>query len=141
MNTVTITSKTDADGNMLAAVTYTETEILRFIEKAGQVDQLNNELRQVRQQVRDYFGELDYSNGETTVHRDSINELLVGIGSDKIRTKWRATVTIEAIVSGYTAEDEDDATNCIQDDITIDIGSSADIEIENIDVTDVEEEE
>jgi len=141
MNTVTITSKTDADGNMLAAVTYTETEILRFIEKAGQVDQLNFELRQVRQQVRDYFGELDYSNGETTIHRDSINELLVRIGSDKIRTKWTARVTIEATVSGYTAEDEDDATCCIQDDITIDIGSSADIEIDGIDVTDVEEEE
>ena len=122
-------------------ITYTEAEVQGFIRKAKAYTDGIESIEQLRLKVRDYFNELDYSDGETTVHRDSINELLVKIGSDKIRTKWRATVTIEAIVSGYTAEDEDDATNCIQDDITIDIGSSADIEIENINVTDVEEEE
>ena len=141
MNTITITSKTDADGTMLAAVTYTETEILRFIEKAGQVDILYKDIRNSQYKVRDFFSELEWSEGEATVQRHAVNELLVSIGCDKLRTKWSARITIEAIVSGYTAEDEDEASDCIEQDIDVSIGSGANISIEVIDVSDIQEEE
>jgi len=66
--------------------------------------------------------------------------LLKSIQCDLIRAEYKATVTITAYVTGYAAEDEDDASNCIADDIEVSIGSSADISVDNIEVDDIEEE-
>ena len=126
MNTIQIDT---VDG----AVNYTDTEVKRFIEKAGQ-------LSDVRYKVRDFFSELEWDSGEATITRSEVNELLKSIQCDLIRAEYKATVTITAYVTGYSAEDEDDASNCIEDDITVDIGSSASIDVDSIEVSDVEEE-
>jgi hypothetical protein len=115
------------------AVNYTETEVKRYIERAGQ-------LSDVKYTVRDFFSELEWSDGEATITRSAVNELLKSIQCDLIRAEYKATVTITAYITGYPAEDEDDANNCIVDDITLDIGSSASIEIDSIEIFDVEEE-
>ena len=126
MNTIQIDT---VDG----VVNYTDTEVKRFIEKAGQTSD-------VRYKVRDFFSERTWEDGETTVTRSEVNELLKSIGCDLIRAEYRATVTITAYITGYEAEDEDDATDCIADDISVDIGSSASIDVDSIEVSDVEEE-
>jgi hypothetical protein len=126
MNTIGITT---VDG----IVNYTESEVTRFIEKAGQTSD-------VKYKVRDFFSELEWSSGEATITRSEVNELLKSIGCDLIRAEYKATVTITAYVTGYAAEDEDDATDCIGDDISVDIGSSASIDVDSIEVSDVEEE-
>jgi hypothetical protein len=126
MNTIGITT---VDG----VVNYTESEVTRFIEKAGQTSD-------IKYKVRDFFSELEWNSGEATITRSEVNELLKSIGCDKLRTEFKATVTITAYVTGYEAEDEDDATDCIADDIEVNIGSSADIRVDNIEVEDVEEE-
>jgi hypothetical protein len=114
-------------------VNYTESEVTRFIEKAG-------ELNDTKHKVRDFFNEREWKDSETTITRSEVNELLKSIGCDLIRAEFKATVTITAYITGYSAEDEDDASNCIEDDITVDIGSSASIEVDSIEVSDVEEE-
>ena len=126
MNTIQIDT---VDG----VVNYTDTEVKRFIEKAGQTSD-------VRYKVRDFFSERTWEDGETTVTRSEVNELLKSIGCDLIRAEYKATVTITAYITGYEAEDEDDATDCIADDISVDIGSSASIDVDSIEVSDVEEE-
>jgi len=126
MNTIAITTEENV-------VTYTESEVTRFIKRA-------EELSDTKYKVRDFFSELEWDSGEATITRSEVNELLKSIQCDLIRAEYKATVTITAYVTGYTAEDEDDANNCIGDDITIDIGSGASIEIDNIDISDVEEE-
>ena len=126
MNTIEITT---AEG----AVNYTETEVKRFVERAGQ-------LSDIKYKVRDFFSELEWSSGEATITRSEVNELLKSIQCDLIRAEYKATVTITAYITGYAAEDEDDAINCIEDDITVDIGSSASIDVDSIEVSDVEEE-
>ena len=126
MNTIQIDT---AEGT----VNYTDTEVKRFIEKAG-------ETRDIKYKVRDFFSELQWENGEATITRSEVNELLDSIGCDKLRTDFTATVTITAYVRGYAAENEDEASECIADDISVDIGSSGDITIDNIEVFDVEEE-
>ena len=126
MNIIPITT---VDG----IVNYTESEVTRFIEKAG-------ELGDTRYKVRDFFSEREWKDSETTVTRSEVNELLKSIGCDLIRAEFKATVTITAYVTGYEAEDEDDASNCIEDDINLSIGSNASIDIDRIEVTDVEEE-
>jgi hypothetical protein len=126
MNTIAITT---VDG----VVNYTESEVIRFIERAGQ-------LSDIRYKVRDFFSELQWSGGEATITRSEVNELLQSIQCDLIRAEYKATVTITAYITGYPAEDEDDATSCIEDEISVDIGSSASIDIDSIEVSDVEEE-
>ena len=126
MNSIGITT---VDG----IVNYTESEVTRFIEKAG-------ELSDTKYKVRDFFSELEWSDGEATITRNAVNELLKSIQCDLIRAEYKATVTITAYITGYSAEDEDDASNCIEDDITVDIGSSASIDVDSIEVSDVEEE-
>ena len=115
------------------AVNYTETEVKRFIEKAG-------ELSDTKYKVRDFFSELEWENNEATITRSEVNKLLKSIGCDTIRGEYKATVTITAYVTGYEAEDEDDAKDCIADDITVDIGSSATINVDNVEVDDVEDD-
>jgi hypothetical protein len=127
MNTISITT---IDG----IVNYTESEITRYIEKAG-------ELGDTRYKVRDFFNEREWSDGETTVTRSEVNELLKSIGCDIIRAEFRATVNITAYITGYEAEDEDDASNCIEDDITVSIGSNASIDVDSIEISDVESDD
>ena len=126
MNTIAITK---ADG----IVNYTETEVTRFIQRA-------EELSDTKYKVRDFFSELEWENNEATITRSEVNKLLKSIGCDTIRGQYKATVTITAYVTGYEAEDEDDAADCIADDITVDVGSSADIRVDNVEVDDVEDD-
>ena len=126
MNTIEVTTDN-------SVINYNELEVKRFIEKAGK-------LSDVKYKVRDFFSELQWEDKETTITRSQVNELLASIECDKLRSDFTATVTITAYVRGYTAEDEDEATECIADDISVDVGSSADITIDNIEVFDVEEE-
>jgi hypothetical protein len=126
MNTIEITTEENT-------VTYTELDVTRFIERAKQ-------LNEIKYKVRDFFGELEWSDGEATITRSDVNELLKSIQCDLIRAEYKATVTITAYVTGYTAEDEDDAENCIADDINVSIGSDGSIDVDSIEVSDVEEE-
>lgn len=126
MNTIEVTTDN-------SVVNYNEMEVKRFIERAGQ-------LSDTKYKVRDFFSELEWDSGEATITRSEVNELLKAIGCDILRTEYKATVTITAYVTGYTADSEDDASDCIADDIEVSIGSSADIRVDNIEVDDIEEE-
>jgi hypothetical protein len=126
MNTIEITTDN-------SVINYTELDVKRFIERAGQ-------LNDIKYKVRDFFGELEWSDGEATITRSDVNELLKSIQCDLIRAEYKATVTITAYITGYTAEDEDDAENCIADDINVSIGSDGSIDVDSIEVSDVEEE-
>ena len=126
MNTIEVTT----DNNV---VNYTEMEVKRFIERAGQ-------LSDIKYKVRDFFSELEWSSGEATITRSEVNKLLKSIQCDLIRAEYKATVTITAYVTGYSAEDEDDAENCIADDINVSIGSDGSIDVDSVEVSDVEEE-
>ena len=126
MNTIAITTNENV-------VTYSELEVMRFIERAGQ-------LNDIKYKVRDFFSELTWNGGEATITRNEVNELLKSIQCDLIRAEYKATVTITAYITGYSAEDEDDAENCIADDIDVSIGSDGSIDVDSIEVSDVEEE-
>jgi hypothetical protein len=126
-------------------VNYTESEIKMIIDNgvksAEDTVRLSDKIRDTKYKVRDFFSELEWENSEATITRSEVNNLLKAIGCDIIRGQYKATVTITAYVTGYEADDEDDAKDCIADDITVDIGSSADIRVDNVEVDDVEEEE
>ena len=95
MNTITITT---TEG---ATITYTEAEVLHFRKRAGEIDAIqqvadNNakEIRSIRNEIRDFFSEGEWQDGETTCNKGDVNAMLDRIGAAKLTTKYSGTFTI-----------------------------------------------
>ena len=132
MNTIQITT---VDG----AVNYTDSEVTRYIERAGQVDKLYEDIRKIRHEVRDFFSEGEWSDGETTVNKGDTNALLERIGANKLTTKYRGTFMVNGTFE-IEVEDEDDIESIITDNLNVEC-YDADIDVDSIEVHDVEENE
>ena len=138
MNTIQITT---VDG----VVNYTENEVVRFIEKAGEVNAIQESASEDRAQrisntykVRDFFSEIEWSDGEATITKSDVNELLESIGANKLTTKYRATYTITGSFS-VEVEDEDDVESIFTDNVNVDF-YDGDIDVDQVEVLDVEED-
>jgi hypothetical protein len=138
MNTIQITT---TDGT----VNYTESEVLRFIERAREVDavqQVSDQFRTSnytnRNAVRDFFSEGQWDDGEFTASKEDINELLESIGANKLTSKYRATYTITGTYS-VDAESADDAEAIFTDNVTVDF-YDGDIDVDQVEVVDMEED-
>ena len=136
MNTIQIVN---SEGQ---TVNYTESEIKMIIDNGVQSAersvQLGNQLREIRHQVRDFFSEGEWSDGETTCNKGDVNLLLERIGCDKLTTRYRGTFTITGTF-GVEVEDEDDVESLFTDNVNVDF-FDGDIEVEKIDVMDIDED-
>lgn len=128
------------DTIVVDSVTYNEIEFRQYKNGYDNTATMKELLNGVRYKVRDFFSELEWQDGEATVTKSQVNELLESIGCDSIRSTFRATVNITAYVTDYEAKNGDDATICIADDISLDIGMGR-IEISNLEVEDVEDDD
>jgi hypothetical protein len=138
MNTIQINT---VDG----VVNYTESEVIRFIEKAGEVNAIQASASEDRAQrisnnykVRDFFSECEWSDGETTITKSDVNELLESIGANKLTTRYSATYTITGTFS-VDAEDADEAESMFTDNVDVSF-YDGDIEVDQVEVNDMEEE-
>jgi hypothetical protein len=139
MNTIQVTTEN-------GIINYTESEVLRFIDKAGEVDavqQVSNETRarvsSIRNTVRDFFSEREWESRETTVTLDEVNELLNSIGSHSIQSTYSGSITISVSFSDLDADDEDDAISKIQDEISVDL-YNATTNVDDVSVDEITEE-
>lgn len=143
MNTITILN----GDNM--SITYTDTEVNRMVnelktykEREKAIEQSNSILakdtRTQREQVRDFFSEGQWDDGEFTASKEDVNELLQSIGANKLTTKYRATYTVTGTFS-IDAEDADDAEAIFTDNLRVEF-YDGDIDVDQIEVLDVEEE-
>lgn len=137
MNTITINNEIGA------SVVYTETEVLRFIERAKEVDaaqQIADEQRAEkvsnRHKVRDFFSEVEWQDGEYTFTKSDVNELLDSIGANRLTTRYNANYTITGTFT-IECEDEDDAETIFTDNVSVDF-YDGEIDVDQIDVTDIE---
>ena len=142
MNTITINTETDGE---VATITYTEAEVLHFRKKTQEIDaiqQVNDsqrkEIRDLRNAVRDFFSEVEWEDGEQTVNKREVNDLLERIGAAKLTSKYTGTFTITGTFS-VEVEDEDEINSIIEENTDIS-NWSADMDIEQVEVHDVEEE-
>ena len=138
MNTIQITT---VDG----AVNYTEAEIVRYIEKAKGIDELNDLLnkqyqtiRSIKENVRDFFSEVEWEVGEQTVTKSDVNELLERIGSHKLTSRYGGTFTITGTFQ-VEAEDADEAESMFIDNVDVSF-NDGDYIIDQTEVNDVEED-
>ena len=136
MNTIQITT---ADGT----VNYTEAEVLRFIERAKEVDavqQVTDEYRAkviaIRREVRDFFSEGEWNDGETVINKGDVNTLLESIGCNKLTTRYNASYTITGTFT-VEVEDEDDVESLFTDNVDVSF-YDGDIDVDQIDVHDIE---
>jgi hypothetical protein len=140
MNTITIESPISGD-----TITYTEVEIRNFISKAGEVSGLNDsitahlrEIRTIRNEVRDFFSEGEWSDGETTCNKGDVNAMLERIGATKLTTKYRGNFTITGTFE-VDVEDEDEIEDTITENISVEC-YAADVDVDSIELHDVEED-
>ena len=138
MNTIQINT---AEGT----VNYTEAEVIRFIDKAKEADavhQLTNmqatNIREIRNEVRDFFSEGEWSDGETTCNKGDVNALLERIGANKLTSRYTGTFIINGTFS-LEAEDESEAVSLLEGDINVEF-YGGDIDVDNIEVHDMEED-
>jgi hypothetical protein len=141
MNTITIMSTVEGTPN----VTYTEGEVLRYIEKAKGIDELNDLLnkqyqtiRSIKENVRDFFSEVEWEDGEQTVTKSDVNELLERIGSHKLTSRYGGTFTITGTFQ-VEAEDADEAESMFIDNVDVSF-NDGDYTIDQTEVNDVEED-
>ena len=140
MNTITIMSTVEGTPN----VTYTEGEVSRYIEKAKGIDELNDLLnkqyqtiRSIKENVRDFFSEVEWEDNEQTVTKSDVNELLERIGSHKLTSRYGGTFTITGTFQ-VEAEDEDEAESMFVDNVDVSF-NDGDYTIDQTEVNDVEE--
>jgi hypothetical protein len=126
-------------------INYTEIEVAHFIKRTKEIDaiqQVNDnqrkEIREIRNAVRDFFSEGEWSDGEQTVIKSEVNDLLERIGSNKLTTKYNGTFTITGSFS-IEVEDEDEIEDIISENTEIS-NWSADMDVDQIEVHDVEED-
>lgn len=138
MNTIQVTT---TEGT----VNYTEAEVLHFMARskelnvyAEDIDSKRKELRELRNNVRDFFSEVEWEDGEQTVNKREVNDLLERIGAAKLTSKYTGTFTITGTFS-VEVEDEDEINSIIEENTDIS-NWSADMDIEQVEVHDVEEE-
>ena len=141
-NTITINKEVDGQ---ITTVTYTETEVAHFKKKAEEAndtweryERSLKEIRDLRNQVRDFFSEVEWEDGEQTVNKRDVNDLLERIGASKLTSKYTGTFTITGTFS-VEVEDEDEINSIIEENTDIS-NWSADMDIEQVEVHDVEEE-
>ena len=143
MNTITISDGESQNGAM---ITYTDHEIVRMItelkdykdrqERLGDANvNLNKDIRTLRENVRDFFSEVEWSDGEQTVQKSDVNRLLESIGANRLTSTYGGSFTITGTFQ-VEAEDEDEAgskfvegvdVNFYEGDITIDDTTTDDI--------------
>ena len=132
MNTIQITSD---DG---IVINYTEGEVLRYIKKVEELDAYKQTAIDNRHKVRDFFSESEWSNGETTISKSDVNELLESIGANRLTSRYSGTFTVNGTFS-VEAEDENAASSLFEDDVNVEF-YSGDVDVDNIETHDIEEE-
>lgn len=136
MNTIQITN---AEGQV---INYTEAEITTIIkngvDSAKRSVEYSKEIDKIRNEVRDFFSEGGWYNSEQTVNKGDVNFLLERIGATKLTTKYTGTFTITGTFN-VEVEDEDEVQGVIEDNTDIS-NWSADMDVDQIEVHDVEED-
>lgn len=141
MNTITIMSLVEGEPNVI----YSEGEVLRYIEKAKEIDKLNDSLaiqykiiRTIKEEVRDFFSEGEWNDSQFSASKSDINELLESIGANKLTSTYGGAFTITGTFS-IEAEDEDEAENIFVEGVDVTF-HNGDISIDDTEVTNVSED-
>jgi hypothetical protein len=141
VNTIAVTNPETNE-----VITYTEAEVLRFIQDCKVANERNQQsIRDavyIRNTVYEFFNS-QYSPGDQdiTTSVEEINEMLRSINADELKRTWSASVRIYVNVSGIEATNKEEVVDMIQDDINVELQSiDGEIWVDDIEVNDVSPE-
>ena len=141
MNTITVTNTETNE-----VITYTEAEVLRFIQDCKVANERNQQsIRDaiyIRNTVYEFFNS-QYSPGDQdiTTSVEEINEMLRSINADELKRTWSASVRIYVNVSGIEATNKEEVEDFIRDDINVELQSiDGEIWVDDIEVNDISAE-
>jgi len=141
VNTITVTNPHTNE-----VITYTETEVLRFISDLNDAkersQQSSRQVIDIRGTVYEFFNS-QYSPGdqEITTSVEEINDMLRVIGADELKRTWSASVRIYVNVSGIEAASKEEVEDMIRDDINVELQSvDGEIWVDDIEVNDISAE-
>jgi hypothetical protein len=138
VNTISITNTETNE-----VITYTETEVTRFIQEGNLAKERQAEsIRKVidiRSKVYEFFNsQCSPGDQEITTSVEEINDMLRDIGADELKRTWSASVRIYVNVSGIEAASKDDVEDMIRDDINVELQSvDGEIWVDDIEVNDI----
>ena len=143
MNTIAITNEIAGE---IVTITYTELEVLGFVEKAKYADDIQRsyesaqkEIRTIKNEIRDFFSEGEWNDGETTVSKGDANAMLERIGCNKLTSRYSGTFVITGTFN-LDVEDEDEIQSIIEDNTDVSNYSTNDMDVDGIEVHDIEED-
>jgi hypothetical protein len=141
VNTISITNTETNE-----VITYTEAEVLRFIQDCKAANERNQQSIKdaiyIRNIVYEFFNS-QYSPGDQdiTTSVEEINDMLRSINADELRRSWSASVRIYVNVSGVEAASKEEAEDAIRDDINVELQSiDGEIWVDDIEVNDISAE-
>lgn len=144
MNTIAISNEIAGE---IVTITYTELEVLGFVEKAKYADDIQKsyelaqrEIRTIKNEVRDFFSEGEWNDGETTVNKGDANAMLERIGCNKLVTRYSGTFIITGAFN-LDVEDEDEIQSIIEDNTDVSNYSTNNMYVDSIEVHDIEADE
>ena len=138
MNTISVTNTETNE-----VITYTEAEVLRFIQDCKAANERNQQSIKdaifIRNTVYEFFNS-QYSPGDQdiTTSVEEINDMLRSINADELKRTWSASVRIYVNVSGIEAANKEEVEDFIRDDINVELSSiDGEIWVDDVEVTDV----
>jgi len=138
VNTISITNTETNE-----VITYTEAEVLRFIQDCKAANERNQQSIKdaifIRNTVYEFFNS-QYSPGDQdiTTSVEEINDMLRSINADELKRTWSASVRIYVNVSGVEAASKEEVEDFIRDDINVELQSiDGEIWVDDVEVTDV----
>jgi hypothetical protein len=121
---------TDKDGNQtkfteeMASVAIAERDTLR--QEIDVIKEWNkrhtDRIATIRGLVHDFFNER-YEVGDDTIEceLDDVNTLLQDIGANKLKRTYTVKGSIDFVITGVEAEDEDDAQSSVENDLDLEL--------------------
>ena len=98
-------------------------------------------LSAIRGAVHNFFTErYETGDAEITCTVEDVNDLLSSIGADKLKRLFTVKGTVSFIVTDIEAEDEDDATSIVENEINLEFNGEGNLDDWSLDVDDTQEQ-
>ena len=133
---------TNADGS---TTKYTEEMIKNIIQDVqyykSQTQSYLDRYHKARVAVYDFFNErFDSSDSVIRAEVDDVNDLLESIGSEKLKSLYTVTGTINFTVTDVEASSEDEARELVENELSVDFNGNGSLDDWDVEVSDTSQQ-
>lgn len=141
---------TDKDGNTvkfteeMAIAAISERDELRvsLSDWSDRSTRHYGKLITAREHVFEFFNSRFDPDTDTAIECeiDDVNELLRNIGAEELKKLWTVTGTINFTVTNIPASNDDEASDYVMNELSVDVSGDADLDDWTVDISDTEQQ-